>query len=144
MIEQPYPYFEVIPKTYYAFESIGEQGTIPKIVQFTPISHNLWNLGFADLKKDGTIDGLSLTNNQDALKVLRTVAKIAIDFLVQYFDSILEIHPADAKRRRVYNLIFQKYFKELELSFEIFGIFAEQEETYTPSKFYDKFQITFK
>lgn len=144
MIEQPYPYFEVIPKTYYAFQSVGEQGTVTKIVQFTPVGFNIWNLGFADLKKDGTIDGLSLTNNQDALKVLRTVAKIAIDFLTQYPNSILEINPADEKRRRVYNKLFQKHFEELELFFNIFGIFADEEEIYTPSKFYDKFQITFK
>ena len=144
MIEQPYPYFEVIPKTYYAFESVGEQGTVTKIVQFKFLGDNVWNLGFADLKNDGSIDGLVVTNNQDVHKVLRTVAKIAIDFLAQYPDSILQIIPAEEKRKRVYNGLFRKYFTEIDTFFNIFGIFDEQEEVYTPFQFYDKFKITSK
>lgn len=144
MIEQPYPYFEVIPKTYYAFQSIGEQGTVTKIVQFKFLGDNVWNLGFADLKDDGSIDGLVITNNQDVHKVLRTVAKIAIDFLAQYPNSILQIIPVEEKRKRVYNGLFRKYFTEIDTFFNILGIFDEQEETYVPFKIYDKFKITSK
>ena len=79
MITQAYPYHVLIPKTHYFFESIGEK-TVYKIVQFALIKDNIWNLGFGDLSESGSIDDTVVTNNQDIHKVIRTVAKIAIDF----------------------------------------------------------------
>ena len=113
MIEQPYPYFVLQEKTQYIFKSIGEKDVL-KIVQISPLDEkDIWNLGFGDLGDDGFVDDSVVTNNHDAQKVLRTVAKIAIDFLEKYPDHTLEIKPVDTKRKRLYNGIFQRYFKEI-------------------------------
>jgi hypothetical protein len=144
MIEQPYDYYELMPKTHYIFESVGAEKSVFKIVQFSFTGDDIWNLGFGDLKDDGFVDGSVITNNQDAHKVLRTVAKIAIDFLAKYPNSTLEIKPVDEKRKRLYNNIFRKYVKEIEPLFNLIGTFEGKKETYSPLKSYDTFQITFK
>lgn len=82
MIEHPYPYYVLKAKTHYAFESVGAKGSVYKIVQFTLRNNGHWNLGFGDWK-DRQVDGSVITNNQDVYKVIGTVAKIAIDFLVK-------------------------------------------------------------
>lgn len=145
MIEQPYPYFVLKEKTHFFFESVGEK-SVYKVVQFSPLEEeeNIWNLGFGDLTDGGFIDDTVITNNQDAHKVLRTVAKIAIDFLAQYPDSTLEIKPVDRKRQRLYNGIFQRFVKDIDPLFKILGIFGTEEEIYSPLKIYDKFRITSK
>lgn len=143
MIEQPYPYYVLEEKTHYIFMSVGKKN-IMKIVFITPMRGNIWNLGFGDLGQDGFVDDTIKTNNQDALKVLRTVAKIAIDFLSVYPNYTLEINPVDEKRKRLYNGIFQRYFKEISVLFKIIGIFEGKKQKYTPLKNYDKFRITCK
>lgn len=141
---KPYAYKELIPNTQYYFASIGEKGKIIKVVAFFPIADNVWNLGFGDLQNDGSVDDLVVTDNQDARKVLQTVAKIAIDYLVQFPNRILEIKPSDEKRKRLYNSVFQRYFPDIELIFNITGFLGKEEEQYMPSIFYDKFRITIK
>ncbi len=144
MITQPYPYEELIPKTYYYFKSIGEKGKIVKVVAFSRNEDNTCNLGFGDLGNDGFIDDLVVTNNQDARKVLKTVAKIAIDFLVQNPTEVLKIEPVDYQRKQLYNNIFQRYFQDINTLFNIWGILNGEEEVYTPFKSYDIFKISLK
>ena len=143
MIDQHYPYFELKEKTHYIFASVGVKGSVLKIVQFSSTGDNVWNLGFGDLN-NGFIDDSIVTNNQDVRKVIQTVAKIAMDFLVQYPNSTLEIKPVDEKRKRLYNGIFLKYLKDIEPLFNVLGTVEGKEETYSPLKFYDTFKITFK
>ena len=143
MIEQPYPYYVLEEKTQYIFISIGEK-SVAKIVFITPLRDNIWNLGFGDLEAGGFVNDSVVTNNQDALKVVRTVAKIAIDFLAKYPDCELEINPVDEKRKRLYNNIFRKYFKEILPVFTVIATFGEEEENYSSLKYYDLFRIKFK
>jgi hypothetical protein len=143
MIDQHYPYYEVKDNTHYIFESIGEKGSILKAVVFTISDENIWNLGFGDLENQ-LIDDSVITNNHDAAKVIRTVAKIAIHFLVQNSESVVEIKPVDEKRKRLYNSVFQRFFKDIEPLFNVLGTFGGHEEIYSPSKAYDSFRITFK
>jgi hypothetical protein len=143
MIEQYYPYIAVKDNTHYIFESVGEKGNIPKIVILTLNKDNIWNLGFGDLKNHRVDDSI-ITNNHDAAKVIRTVAKIAVSFLVKNSQSIIEIIPVDEKRKRLYNGVFQRYFNDIDSLFYVFGILGKKEEVYSPLKIYDGFKITFK
>ena len=144
MITQPYPYTELIPQTHYYFESIGEKGKTVKIVAFFPLEDKVWNLGFGDLQDDGSVNDLVTTNNQDARKVLQTVAKIAIDFLAQNPTEVLQIEPIDNKRKQLYNNIFQRYFQDITIIFNVLGILNGEEEVYTPLKSYSIFKISLK
>jgi hypothetical protein len=144
MITQFYPYYPLKQKAHYIFESEGVKGSVFKIVALTLSDNNIWNLGFGDLKPDGFVNDSIITNNQDAAKVIRTVAKIAIDFLVQNPESIIEIKPVDDKRKRLYNSVFQRYYNDIEPNFNLLGFLGDNEEPYSPLKSYDRFTITFK
>jgi hypothetical protein len=144
MIEQPYPYYELGRPMHYFFESIGEERSVYKIVALTLMKNGNWNLGFGDLNKNGLIDDSVVTNNHDVRKVIGTVAKIAIDFLKKYPDRTIEIEPVDDKRKTLYNLVFHRYFEDIDSLFTITGTIEGKKEPYLPSKTYNKFTIKLK
>jgi hypothetical protein len=143
MITDAYDYLDSKHKTRFAFQSEGVQGKVIKIIQFEKSKDGKWNLGFGDWRK-GKIEDSIMTNNQDAIKVFRTVAKATFEFLNEYPTSIIVIEAVDDKRKRFYNLIFQRHFKELEPIFLIIGIIKKHKESYNPHKFYDSFEISLK
>jgi hypothetical protein len=144
MIEQPYLYYELGTETKYFFESIGENISVYKIVGFTLLPNGNWNLGFGDLQKDGSVDDSVVTNNHDVRKVIGTVAKIAMDFLRKYPERIIEIKPVDRKRKTLYNLVFNRYFEEINAFLDIWGFIEQEKEPYIPTKTYNKFTIKLK
>jgi hypothetical protein len=74
MIQDTYPCYTSKNETLFVFNSEGIQGTIAKIIIFTPNEEeNEWNLAFGDFK-NRDIDDSIITNNHDALKIMRTVA----------------------------------------------------------------------
>ena len=143
MINDSY-YFEATNNnTLFAFESEGVKGKILKLVVFEITVDGKWNLAFGDVK-NGDIDDSVITNNQDAIKVIRTVAKITMIFFEDYPLSTILINPVDEKRKRLYNFAFQRHFNDIEPIFKIIGFLKGVEETYTPLKMYDSFQISLK
>ena len=74
-------------------------------------------------------------------KVMRTVAKAAFIFLETYPDRTVFIEPVDMKRKRFYNAVFQRYYKEIEPIFDLFGLIGEIPEIYSPEIIYDFFEL---
>lgn len=74
---------EYIPsKNHYIFESTGKKGIIIKVVIFTEIQNNIYNLGFGDYNlTTSVIDDVIVSNNGDIIKVLATIVSIADHFL---------------------------------------------------------------
>ena len=67
----------------FEFTSIGKNGRIPKIVQYTPTNYkDLYNLGFGDKNEIGEIDDTVISNNGDSEKVLATVVASLYAFLI--------------------------------------------------------------
>lgn len=143
MIKDVYDYYPSQDMMSFLFLSEGPQGTIPKIIIFTRQEKNKWNLAFGDLKEDD-FDDLVISNNQDAMKIIRTVASTAIEFLKTYPKRSIFIRPVDQKRKTLYNYVFQKYFKEINTIFDVIGTIQNTEESYLPVNFYDSFTITLK
>lgn len=144
MIKDTYPCFPSKDKTVFIFRSEGEKGSIVKMIIFTPDEEeNEWNLAFGDLK-DGDIDDSVISNNQDAMKIMRTVAKATVEFLGKHPNSIVVIEPVDEKRKRLYNYVFQKNFLAIDAVFDVTGIIGKKEEFYLPTKAYDIFKVSLK
>jgi hypothetical protein len=143
MIQDPYPFFEFKPSTHYFFESTGEKGSVYKIVTLSLMSNGNWNLGFGDLVK-GEISDSVITNNNDVRKVIGTVAKIAINFLIQFPHCTIEIKPVDDKRKALYNTVFQRYFDDIDMLCKITGLIRGKKEPYLRTKTYDTFTIKLK
>ena len=87
-----------------------------------------------EIGKKGKIDDIVVTNNYDVAKVMRTIAKIVYVFFEHYPERTVYIEPVDEKRKRLYNLIFQRHF-ETELKIL---------QTFCPSHFLlDLFELKF-
>jgi hypothetical protein len=140
MITESYNYIAEDHKTQFAFFSEGVQGKIIKIVLFTFIKDDLWNLGFGDLVK-GDIDDTIISNNSDIVKLIGTIAKITYDFSVEFPLRRIYIEPVDEKRKRLYNHVFRRHHKTINDTFQIIGLFEGLEEPYSPDKLYDIFKL---
>jgi hypothetical protein len=143
MIEETYPYFPIGDELFWGFKSEGVKGIIPKVVLFTPIRNGKWNLGFGDWKNND-IDDKTMSNNQDVVKVIGTVAKVAIEFLEHYPDATLVIKPVDEKRKKLYNIVFQRHFETIKDKFKIIGINGKRRRIYSPEKVFDHFELSLK
>ena len=143
MIKDVYPYLPSENNLVFVFQSKGIQGSILKIILFSHKEGNVWNLGFGDLQ-DNAINDSIITNNHDAMKIMRTVAQATLDFFAEYPNSSVEINPVDEKRKRLYNIVLQKNFVNIDTVFNIIGISDNFEEAYSQKNNYDRFKISRK
>jgi hypothetical protein len=143
MINDAYTYVDTGDKTTFIFHSEGPQGIITKVIEFTLTEENTWNLGFGDWR-DNDVDGEIITNNHDAMRVIRTVAKATLDFFDSYPQKVVTIQAIDDKRNRLYNFAFRRHFKDIEPIFDIIGTINGQKETYSPEKYYERFEVKLK
>ena len=140
MINQYYPFSETQNYTRFFFDSKGQNGEITKGVVFSVDVYGFWNLGFGDLV-DGELNDSVISNNHDVLMVIGTVAKIIYIFFAHYPDAEILIRPVDEKRKRLYNIVFQRHFDEISPIFEIIGIRDTIFEPYSVEQNYDFFII---
>jgi methyltransferase-like protein len=144
MIEETYPYVPIKDTLFFGFISEGINGDIFKIVMFTPIKNGKWNLGFGDWKNND-VDDKVMTNNHDVVKVIGTVAKITYDFFKEYPNTVLVIDPVDEKRKKLYNIVFQRHHQSIINNFKIIGkIQGQGKQIYSPKKIYDSFELSLK
>ena len=144
MVKEAYSYKDLHKKIVYFFESESQNKKIPKMVIFSNEGRGLWNLGFGDLQPDGNIDDSVISNNDDLIKVISTVAKITYDFFGTYPLRRILIKPVDEKRKRLYNHVFRRHYDTISADFDIMGIVGRKKENYSPKKNYDKFVLNRK
>ena len=143
MISEAYAYFPIGDKLLFGFVSNGINGDILKIVIFTLTKDGKWNLGFGDWRNKD-IDDKVMTNNHDVVKVIGTVAKVTYDFFKKYPDAIVVINPVDEKRKKLYNVVFQRHYSFIENDFQIIAQRGELIEGYSPNEMYDSFELFLK
>ena len=78
------------------------------------------------------------------MRVIRTVAKATIEFFEQYPKSTVTIQGVDEKRNKLYNLVFKRHLKDIEPIFDVIGIIKSEKETYSPEKYYERFELKLK
>lgn len=107
----------------YEFNSIGPKGSIKKVVRFTQIGPNIFNLGFGDLEEQtGEISDIIVTNNNDSRKVLATVASTVHDFTLEYPETWVVAKGSTVSRTRLYRMGITNHWEEIKIDFEVFGL----------------------
>jgi hypothetical protein len=91
MIEETYPYFPIKDKLFYGFFSEGVKGVFLKVIIFSLEKDGKWNLAFGDWENND-IDDKVMTNNQDVVRVIGTVAKVTYDFLLIIQTQLLSLN----------------------------------------------------
>jgi hypothetical protein len=132
--------------TMYEFVSEGPNGRINKLVKYTESSvKGIYNLGFGD--KLGDIDDFDdeiITNNQDSLRVLATVAATVYTFTDKYPDAIVFATGSTTARTRLYRMGISNNLQEIEEDFEVLGRLNEKWELFEKNRDYDAFLLTRK
>jgi hypothetical protein len=140
MIKEHYPVLPFANGNVYYFISDGEKGKLPMVVMFEEYEANLYNLAFG-VWEGGGMNDKTLTGNKDVYKVISTVAATVFKFTQSNPNAMIEILGVDEKRQRLYNLIFQRYFHDIEPYFHVSGFFMGFQMPYQPNYYFDKFVI---
>lgn len=124
MLQNKYP-FQTLSFKDFEFYSHGPRGSIKKIVKFSPGESsgvNYYNLGFGDWNEvDRKIDDFVTSGNEDAEKVLATVAATVIEFTNIYKGPVYA-RGSTQSRTRLYQIGINKHYNEISKLFDIFGM----------------------
>lgn len=126
----------------YEFVSEGPRGHIKKVVRFTKIEKDVFNLAFGDLDEEtGEISDTVVTNNNDSRKILTTVASTVHDFTLQYPGSWIIAKGRTPSRTRLYRMGITNNWQEINDEFKIFGLLKENWELFEVGKNYEAFLV---
>ncbi len=128
---------------YYIFESIGQNGSIFKVVVFSKIKNNIYNLGFGDYDlQTKAINDKSVSDNGDMIKILATVIEIALKFLSENPMTYIYIEGSTSLRTQLYNRILNRNYDDLINQYEIYGYKNDViPETFQKNTLYESFLI---
>ena len=124
MNEPSYPFKRIDDRLTFSFESISQEKTVQKLVEFRLFddSNELYNLALMDLLTDGTVSDLTVSNNRDMPKVLATVFQSIRLFFQTKPNAKILIQGSTASRTRLYQIAIVKYYNELEPIYNIWGL----------------------
>jgi hypothetical protein len=130
----------------FEFVSVGTNGKIPKIVQYTPTNYkDLYNLGFGDKNiETGEIDDAVISNNGDSEKVLATVVATLYAFIDKHNDAMIYATGSTKSRTRLYRMGITKYLEEIKEDFDIFGELENGWEEFRKDVEYEAFLVKLK
>ena len=110
---------------HYSFFSEGPRGRIGKVIEFQwmrGLGSSTFNLAFGDFNESkDLLDDRSVSNNDDRLKVLHTVAAAIIDFLEDRHQSIILIKANTLSRARLYQIMISSIWSAIERQYEVYG-----------------------
>lgn len=127
----------------YEFTSEGQNGTIKKSVVFKLIhpSHEIYNLGFGDYNElTGTVDDLSVSNNNDRDKILATVAATVFDFSLKHPTATILAFGSTPARTRLYRIGITKHYENISAIFDVEG-FSNGWVPFQKGRHYEAFSI---
>lgn len=130
----------------FEFESISSHKKIRKVVEYTllPQNPNIYNLGFGDLKEDGTIDDLVVSDNKDMDKILATIIQTIFRFFeLRPRNTILFLGSTES-RTRLYQIVIAKNIDEMGGTLQIRGIRNGEIEEFVKGINYEGFLINLR
>lgn len=105
---------DVYDNLFYTFVSIGTNGTVLKGVDFQEIEFGIYNLALLDYQESNeSWSDISVTNNGDIIKTMRTVLSIIINFLENNSQYSVVIRANTQIKLLLYNRIFKNYYGNL-------------------------------
>ncbi|MFI5185748.1 MAG: DUF6934 family protein [Chitinophagales bacterium] len=106
--------------TRYEFISIGPKGKIAKRIEFTPLrKRGYYNVAFGDVMKNGRVNDIVYSGNQDIVKVISTVIDTVKDFLKENPTARLVFTGSTDDRTRFYRQILSRHHEALSAHYII-------------------------
>jgi hypothetical protein len=124
----------------FEFTSEGPAGAVKKVVRYSRVATNVFNLGFGDLDPEtGEISDSVVTNNKDSEKVLITVAVTAVAFSHKYPDALVFAKGSSPARTRLFRRAITNHWDEITNLFEIYGLINGKWQLFKKGKDYEAF-----
>lgn len=140
-----YPKYPVVVSAdchTYSFFSDGTRGRIAKVIIYSQIEGDLFNLGFGDWSdKLQDLDDTSRSNNGDRNKVLATVAFTALHFTNRFPNAKIVVEGSTSARTRLYQMEIAGNLLEINKNFVVEGLFAHDWEPFLRGRNYRAFLI---
>lgn len=138
----PYPVIEK-DGLRFSFESVGPIRTVRKIIIYDKITavDGLFNLALLDEYDDGSLDDLSVTDNQDMPRVLATVIATMRLFFSQYPAATVIFSGSTPARTRLYRVVISQNLTLFSETFLVNGVLRGKQEPYQPNRRYDAFTV---
>ena len=132
--------------TMYQFVSIGLKGEIAKLIKYTETGKaNVYNLGFGDkIGNTEDFDDEIISNNEDSIRVLATVAASVYVFTDNYPNAYIFATGSTPSRTRLYQIGIANNLKEIKEGFSVWGEYNEKWEIFQKNKNYTAFLVTRK
>ena len=125
MNQDRYPFSANRNYLNFEFESDGPNGMIKKVVRFSPENAGgttFFNPAFGHWnEKTGDLDDKAVSNNQDRIKILATVAATVIEFTEHFPDMPVFAQGSDQARTRLYQMGISANLKEIETNLRSTG-----------------------
>jgi hypothetical protein len=131
----------------YSFSSRGPNGIIKKVIVFEPMDSEgiYYNLAFGDWdEKNQVINDKAISNNNDTLKILNTVAFTILDFLENNRDAKLYVEGSTRSRTRLYQINILSFWSEISVKITVLGYYKGSWETFRQLTNYDAFLAAIK
>ena len=132
--------------TIFEFVSEGVKKRVPKIIKYTESStEGIYSLGFGDKIGDtDDFDDEVITNNEDSIRVLATVAASVYIFTDKFPNAYVFATGSTPSRTRLYRIGISNNLAEIEEDFIILGLFQGDWEIFQKNKNYTSFLLTRK
>jgi hypothetical protein len=113
----------------FDFISEGHNGSIQKRIEFAPTQWpTIYNLAFGDIKENGLLDDLTISNNGDRNKILATIFKIIDTYTNEFPERWIYFEGSTVHRTRLYRMAVTLHLEELSLMYEILADTTGQKE----------------
>lgn len=138
------PYSITIDSQFrYTFLSVSDTKTVRKLVLYDLISteFNLFNLALVDQLEDGTLDDLSVSDNNDMVRIMATVIHTMHLFLEARPDATIFFSGSTPSRTRLYRLAISQNIALFDETFTVKGLLNGEPEQYRPNTPYEGFTV---
>jgi hypothetical protein len=129
--------------TRFEFISEGRRGAIRKLIEFQRTSDTeVYNLAFGDKDSETeSVDDLAVTDNGDTEKVLATVVAAVYIFLEHNPTAYIYAEGSTRARTRLYRIGINRFYKQMERDFFLYGRLEEDFVSFESGKTYDGFLV---
>lgn len=147
MNTEKYPYIKTNISAEFKFKSIGPNGAIKKMVTYEMVGTleggiPIFNLGFGDYNEvEESYSDLTISNNEDKLKVLATVAGTVLDFTEPYEKIAIHAVGSTPSRTRLYQMGINAFKGEIESHFNILGYKGKKWQQFESTTNYEAFLV---